>query len=166
MKLYELNTEITAIESKMMAFAEEHEGDVSGFELQGELDKLEGAREDKIINLALWYKNCASDEKAIAVERKNLQARENTLKNRQEWLKTVLTHEVKEGEKLKDTRVSISWKASEAVEITVAPEALPAQYLRKKVTIEADKKPIMEALKSGIEIVGAKIVNRNNIQVK
>ena len=164
MKLYELNTEITSIESKLMAYAEEHEGDVTGFSLQDELDKLEGERNDKIINLALWFKNCGAEEKAIAEERKKLQAREKTLKDRQDWLKTVIAHEVKEGEKLKDPRVNISWRASEAVDVTIEPDLLPVEF--QKVKTEADKTALKTALKSGISIIGATLLSRQNLQVK
>ena len=164
MKLYELNHEIAQIESKYMDFAESNEGDVTDFPMQAALDNLEGEREEKIINLALWFKNCGAEESAIAEERKKLQAREKTLKSRQDWLKTVLAHEVKEGEKLKDPRVNISWKASEAVELTVEPELLPLEY--QKVKVEADKVALKKALKNGTVIIGATIINRQNLQVK
>ena len=164
MKLYELNTEITSIESKLMAFAEEHDGDVTGFSLQDELDKLEGEREEKIINLALWFKNCGAEESAIAEERKKLQSREKTLKNRQDWLKTVLAHEVKEGEKLKDPRVNISWRASESVEVTIEPDLLPTEY--QSIKVSADKTALKTALKSGVSVIGATLLSRQNLQVK
>jgi len=164
MKLYELNHEIAQIESQYMDFAESNDGDVTDFPLKAALDKLEGERNDKIINLALWFKNCGAEETAIAEERKKLQAREKTLKDRQDWLKTVIAHEVKEGEKLKDPRVNISWRASEAVEVTVEPELLPAEY--QKVKIEADKTALKTALKSGISIIGATLLSRQNLQVK
>ena len=164
MKLYELNHEIAQIESQYMDFAESNEGDVTDFPMQAALDNLEGEREEKIINLALWFKNCGAEESAIAEERKKLQAREKTLKSRQDWLKTILAHEVKEGEKLKDPRVNISWRASESVEVTIEPDLLPTEY--QSIKVSADKTALKTALKSGISVVGATLLSRQNLQVK
>lgn len=72
------------------------------------------------------------------------------------------------GEKFKTDRVQISWRRSEQVE-TDADFMLWAKehsaYLRFKEP-EVDKAALKDALKSGIEVPGAHLVENNNIQIR
>lgn len=45
-------------------------------------------------------------------------------------------------------------------------EELPKEYVRETVSVSADKKLIGDALKNGIEIKGAKLIENRNIQLK
>ena len=72
------------------------------------------------------------------------------------------------GENFKTARVSVSWRTSEAVEITPECDAWcreHGEYLREKPP-EIDKAAIKNALKQGGTVFGAALVKRQNIQIK
>ena len=68
------------------------------------------------------------------------------------------------GEKIKTSKVAISWRKSENVQIT-AGAFLPDEYLTYKEP-EPNKAAIKKALKAGTSIDGATLVTTNNIQIK
>lgn len=70
------------------------------------------------------------------------------------------------GEKVESDFVTLSWRKSEAVDIAVTPEFLPEEFQRVKTTVEADKTGIKAALKAGGVIAGAKLVTKQNLQIK
>lgn len=58
----------------------------------------------------------------------------------------------------------IKWRRSEAVEVTDFG-AIPAEYIREKISREPDKAALKAALKAG-PVAGAAIVERKNIMIK
>jgi hypothetical protein len=59
----------------------------------------------------------------------------------------------------------ISNRISKSVEITNIDE-LPKEYLKEKIEISADKTAIKKAIESGINISGALLVTKSNLQIK
>lgn len=45
-------------------------------------------------------------------------------------------------------------------------EAIPDEYKRTKVTVDADKTAIKKAIKSGMEIPGAEVIQKLNMTLK
>jgi len=130
------------------------------------IEQLEMERDAKIENIGCWIKNLEADAAAIKAEAKAMSDRAKAAEKKAEGLRGYLAA-VLAGEKWNSPKVAISWRKSVAVEIDEAelPE-LPEQYVRRKVSVEADKTAIKEALKAGEQIEGCRLVERQNISIK
>ena len=73
--------------------------------------------------------------------------------------------EVLDGQKFQTARVSASWRKSEAVEYVGNVFELPEDYI-KYSDPTVDKTALKKALKNGEEIEGARLVIRQNLQIK
>ena len=127
-----------------------------------ELDKLEMAWKDKCENLCLYIKNLRAELEAVDKEEKAFARRKKAIKNRidnsLEYLKTNL-----HGEKFKTARASVSYRKNEVVVCDI-PEDLDHRFQRVKV--EADKKAIKDALKSGEDVRGAHLEEKVSVILK
>ena len=166
MNLYEITKEIQAIENEMMAWAEEHDGDISEFPLGVELDGLEQDKTAKIISMGLWYKNIVAEAEAIEAEAKKLKKRQAAAENKAERIKEYIGMCLGEGNKLSDPKVVFNWRKSEAVNLLVEAEKLPDEYQRVKTTVDPDRVAIKAALKSGEVLEFAELLEKQNIQIK
>lgn len=124
---------------------------------------LQMERDNKIESVALWYKNLLSDAEQYKIEKENFAKKEKAAKNKAEQLKKYIADALS-GEKFKTTKVAISYRKSEQVEIESTDE-LTEEYL-KYTEPEPDKTKIKQAIKSGIEIPGCQLITNNNIQIK
>lgn len=130
-----------------------------------DLDKLSGLameREIKLEGVALWIKNLEATAKAIRAERDVLKERQEQAERKalmlREWLSGAL-----DGEKIETPKVKISYRKSTAVEVD---DRLPKKWCSKKIVYTPDKVAIKTAIQNGKRITGAKIVERQNIQIK
>ena len=130
-----------------------------------DLDKLSGLameREIKLEGVAVWIKNLEATAKAIRAERDVLKARQEQAENKalalREWLLGAL-----DGEKMETPKVKVSYHKSTAVEVD---DRLPKKWCSKKIVYTPDKFAIKTAIQNGKKITGAKIVERQNIQIK
>lgn len=130
-----------------------------------DLDKLSGLameREIKLEGVALWIKNLEATAKAIKAERDVLKVREEQAEHKalmlREWLSGAL-----DGEKMETPKVKVSYRKSTAVEVD---DRLPKKWCSKKIVYTPDKVAIKTAIQNGKRITGAKIVERQNIQIK
>lgn len=165
MKLYELTGEQARLEELLEAAIDPETGEIVDADLVAAYDAVTLATEEKAEACAVLFKNYNAEAEAIKAEVKALTARAKTLTNRAESLKGYMARCLTPGQTIKTPRVAISWRRSEAVEID--PEAvasLPAEYT--KTTVEANKAAIKAALKDGDEIPGARLVERQNLQIK
>lgn len=149
------------IDSAIMACIDAETGEIVD---PDKLEALQMERERKIENVALWVKNLKALTSAIKAEKDALAEREAIHKAKIEslskWLVGVL-----DGAKFETPKVKISFRNSEAVEITDESE-IPAEYMREKVQTAPDKTAIKEALKSNFNVPGAILVQNKNIQIK
>lgn len=60
----------------------------------------------------------------------------------------------------------LSFRKSEAVQISIDAKELPKEYQRIKIVYEPDKDKIKAALKSNQLINGAELITRQNLQIK
>lgn len=130
-----------------------------------DLDKLSGLameRENKLEGVALWIKNLDATTKAIKAERDALKERQEQAEHKalalREWLSKAL-----DGEKMETPKVKVSYRKSTAVEVD---DRLPKKWCSKKIVYTPDKVAIKTAIQNGKRITGAKIVERQNIQIK
>ena len=129
-----------------------------------ELDKLQMAREDKIEGVGLWIKNLEAEAAAVKAEKDNMADRQKRLEKKAESLKRYLAYAL-DGQKFSTPKIALSWRRSESVVIT--DEALlPENCLNVTIVKKPDKKVIKDALKAGKEIMGAELVEKQNLQIK
>ena len=127
------------------------------------LDALKMERDTKIRNIACWIRNLESDEAQLAEQIKIFQARKKAAENKRESLKSYLASFLN-GAKWKNKEVSISWRKSDAVEVTDMSK-LSSYYLRYKEP-EVNKTLLKNDLKAGIVLNGAYLAEKNNIQIR
>jgi hypothetical protein len=128
------------------------------------LESLVMQRTEKIEAVALWIKNLLSDAAAIKAEKDALADREAKCRKKAEDLKKWLGLAL-EGQKFSTSRCAVSFRRSETVE--VADMALiPAELLRVKTEVEPNKAAIKALLKEGREVVGCRLVENQNVQIK
>ena len=134
---------------------------------------LQAERDEKIEDTALWYKELVAEAKAIREEEIRLAKRRRLAETNAEKLKGHLNYALA-GEKFRTAKVDISYKKSTAVEIKPADEAavveeLQASGLDNCLIYSApriSKTELAKALKAGVVVPGAELVERNNIQVR
>ena len=129
------------------------------------LEALEMARSEKISGVACWVKELKAEAEAIKAEKQALEKRQKAAENKAEQLKKYLAFALN-GAKFEDARCKISYRKSESVELDEGLDVntLPDELCRIKR--EASLTAIKDAIKSGNEVAGARIVEKNSIQIK
>jgi aldehyde:ferredoxin oxidoreductase len=167
MKLYEYNQALRELLENGLVVDEET-GEIL-FEGAEDLAALEMAREEKILAVAKVLAEQQADLKAYSDERKALAARmlkrEAAMEKKTEWLKTYLRIHA-QGEKVKDGTISLSWRNSKSVIVSVPAEQLAEEYRSVKVSITPNKKKLLEALESGAEVLGVSIEEKVSPVIK
>ena len=165
MQLYAIKSEYDAILQLCNQHAEENNGEIPE-SLSDSLEAICDTLEEKAVNCALLVKNCLGEAEAIKCEEKRLAARRKIAENTAERVKTYLSAYLPAGTKINEARVVIGWRKSEAVKINDGI-AVPREYCRIiPETVEPDKIALKSALKSGVEIAGVSIEEKQNIQIK
>lgn len=153
MNLYEIDNAITAC-------VDEETGEIIDLE---KLNELLMERDTKIEKVALWIKNLDALATSIKAEcdalDKRMKSAENKAKSLREWLKNAL-----DGQKFETAKVAVSFRKSETTEVD--ENVLDKKWCKEKVTYTPDKTAIKNAIKSGQNVNGAKLVTKKNIQIK
>ena len=142
-----------------MSLVDEETGEILDFEA---FDNLQMEKDKKIENTALWIKNLQAEAEALKAEKMAFAERQKSAENKINSLKKYLSDYLA-GQKFETAKAKISFRKSEAVEIADL-DKIPQEYL--KVTYAADKTAIKSALRNGVAIEGAEIVQNNNISIK
>ena len=159
MTLYEINNEIYSL---IRAGIDPETGEISE-ETADKLNALEKARDEKLENIGLFIKNLLAEATACKAEAKAFTERAKSAESKAEWLKGYMSRTL-EGQAFKTDRLSVTFRKSQAVEITDF-YAIDDDFLRFKEP-EIDKAKIREALKAGKEVKGAELVDKLNISIK
>ena len=132
------------------------------------LEALQMERDTKVENLALAYKNMQAEAKAIKAEEEALAERRKATEAKAERAREYLDF-VLAGEKFSTPRVAVSYRKSKKLKladgfVSWAMEHAP-DYLRYKDP-EADKTNITAAIKNGVFIPGAELVESQSMTIK
>jgi len=163
MTLYEINEEITnCVKINDSEAVDTTTGEVISIDY---LEHLEMAKDEKIENIVKFYKNLLAEHEAYKKESDRLGKLAKTSKNKAEQLKAYLGYCL-QGEKFNsaDGLHKVSFRRTESVDITDL-KIIPETYLRYKDP-EADKNAIKEAIKSGVEINGAVLIEKQSVTIK
>lgn len=120
--------------------------------------------ENKVENYIKVMKNLDADIEARKNEIDRLKKLNDADKSKKERMKNDLatSMELTGHEKVDTTLFKVSFRKSEAVEVDDL--LLPEAY--KVATWKADKKRLKEDLKNGLEILGAELVERKNLNIR
>jgi uncharacterized protein with FMN-binding domain len=127
-------------------------------------DALQIDRNDKLENVALWYKNLLSEAQAFRAEKDVFAEKQKRAESKAESLKNYLDSALN-GSKFETVKVNISYRKSTSVDV-LDIDSLPEQYRKEVTTVSADKIEIAKALKVGEVVTGAELVENQNIQIK
>ena len=159
MTIYEIDNEI-------MNCIDMETGEVIDTE---KLNDLQMERDEKIENVALWIKELKAEAEAIKNEKQALAERQRVAENKAESLKNWLAYALN-GEKFKTSKCSISYRKTEAVEVTECGlEALMKDHedLLTYKELEPNKKAIKDAIKNdGLTVAGVQLVQKTSTIIK
>ena len=165
MNLYEI--EKTLNEFMETGFEKYVDTETGEFDEQGfkdDLGQLELTKDEKIENTGLFIKNLLADIIELKAEEKALAERRKAKENKAEYLKNILSVSLG-GNKFETAKIALTFRKSEQVKI-VDEEKLPKDFLKEKVTVSADKTAIKKAIKAGQAVVGAELIEMQNLQIK
>jgi hypothetical protein len=154
MKLYEIE----------QAILECVDGDTGEIIDVDRLNQLAIDKRTKIDNIISWYKQLAAEVTAIENEVKALKERQNHKITKSESLKQWLG-DVLNGSIFESSRNFVSWRKSD--EVYIFDEAkVPDEYKDEKIETCISKSDIKKAIKNNIDVAGAVLIYKNNIQIK
>lgn len=159
MNLYQINQQIEDLLDQVNDDGEILEG---VFE---QLTELQMAESDKLEAIGCLLKNWKSDADAIRAEEKKLADRRRATENRTERLRDYAAWYMQQTgkQKFNSPRAVLSFRKSTSVNI--ADESMiPTEYFQIKT--EISKAEIAKALKSGVTVPGAVLVEKQNLQVR
>lgn len=157
MTLFDINKAILEFDYEI----DEETGEILNAE---ELDALELARDEKIEGVGLWIKNLQAEAEAVKKEKDAMADRQRRLEKKAESLKNYLAWAL-QGEKFSTPRIAMSWRKSESVLIP-DEAALDDRFVNIQMIKKPDKKLIKDTLKAGLEVPGAELVTKQNLQIK
>ena len=153
MKLYEIDAEI-------MNLIDDETGEILD---TARFDELSGERDAKVENICLYIKNLEAEAEALKAEKDAFAQRQKVAENKMNSLKQFLSNYL-EGTSFKTTKVNVSFRKSESLEISDVYK-IPEDFLKYKEP-DVDKTALKQAIKAGAEVEGASIIEKLNIQIK
>lgn len=162
MSLYELDTKIKGcIQLDAEHVVDTEDGEI--FDLQ-QFEALQMERGQKIEGMCCYIKNLMAEAVAYEAEEKRMRERRAAKEREIDRCKGYLAG-VLYGEKFETPRCKISWRKSEICNV-LNIDTVPDEFKRTKVTIDADKTAIKKAIKAGMEIPGAEVIQKLNMTLK
>ena len=162
MTLYEL----TKAYSDFAAAVEN--GEIPEEAIADTFDMLEGDLDEKIDNTACAIKNLNVEIKGIDDEIKALMARKKSKENSVAFLKDNITRAMQSSgkDRFETARNKITFRKSERLEIYDEEKFVEAHPEFVSYTPKISKADVKGAVKSGVEVSGAQLVEAQNSQIK
>ena len=131
------------------------------------MDQLEGEFNTKIDNICAYIKNQEALRSGISDEIKSLNDRKKSVDNKIDYLKGLITDSMarRDVKKLETPRNKISFRKSVSVNV-LDDSQIDGSYFVEKVERKLDKKTLLADLKNGVEVDGAELLEKQNIQIK
>lgn len=147
------------IDEQILACVDMETGEIVDFE---KLEELNIARDEKIENLCLWIKNLKAQAEMLKAEKDSFAQRHKTAENKIASITNYLQGYLN-GTKFETTKVKVSYRKSEALEIAEGAK-VPEEFIEYEP--KYDKKGLKQYLNECGTIEGVSIVVRNNMQIK
>lgn len=166
MNIYQLTTEAEELYNALLNNIDEETGEVDS-QILAALEGTQEAFREKAVNIALIIRMFENKKAEIRGEIQRLQALEKKVSNNIERLSNNLSSACLrlDMRNIADHRAVISFRKSEQTIIYNADD-IPQEYIKEKIEKSFDKIAIKAAIKSGVEVAGAKIETVQNIQIK
>ena len=164
MNLYEINQALAERLTQLGELLEN--GETPSQSMIDELLDLKGDLTDKLINYGKFIKNTQSDIDSLDSEIKRLTAKKRALQNRTDILKenmcvAMLANDI---DKIDDPIMPIRLQNSpQSLQLTISPDKLPPEF--QAIEISAKTQQIKNALKDGVKIHGAQLVQLKHIRI-
>lgn len=133
------------------------------------LEAVIGQFDVKAQSVIGYIKNQEMTEAMLEEHIKQMNEKLKVIKARNQSLKDYLERNMKAAGiteiKADDGTFKASFRKSKAVEILDEAQ-IPAEFMRETVKIEPNKTAIRKAIESGQDVAGAKIEERQNLQIK
>lgn len=162
MKLYEIPEEYRKVLEGVQV--DEETGEILGADA---LVEFAGDLNETIKNSALYLFELDSEAQQIDAQIKRLKARKDGMKRRADTLKNLMLDAMTSTglKKVSDPLVTVYLRKSTAT-IVDNMELIPKDLLRVKVETSPDLVAISKTIKSGIEVPGAHLEERQNVNIK
>lgn len=162
MKLYEIPEEYRKVLEGVQV--DEETGEILGTDA---LVEFAGDLNETIKNTGLYLFELDSEAQQIDAQIKRLKARKDGMKRRAETLKNLMLDAMTSTglKKVSDPLVTVYLRKSTAT-IVDNMELIPKDLLRVKVETSPDLVAISKTIKSGIEVPGAHLEERQNVNIK
>lgn len=155
--------DIVAIERQLEAIAEANEGEIPEEKLM-ELVEAQTKSVEQIDKLCRYMRHMEMGADACTAEVIRIEAMRDKAKNRIASIKKYLTPFVAKRGKMTIGTFTLSVRKSESVELD--DQFFNANFSRVVETVKPNRKMIKEALKEGLKIKGARLVDKQNLQLK
>ena len=151
---------------ELIQMIEDADGEVTEEILQA-LQLNETDFQSKAVSYGYVIKGFENTEEIIDKEIDRLRDLKIKAAKRQELFKKILSDAMQEYgiEKIETATLKLSFRKSEAVNIT-DERLIPDDFLITKTVVDISKTKIKDALKVGIDVPGAELVTRQNLQIK
>jgi phosphoribosyl-ATP pyrophosphohydrolase len=159
--LYNISNEYKAI----MAAIEANEGEITD-EVAPMLEIVEANLQEKAVNYAFMIKHYEDRGSLIAAEIKRLQGLKAKADKTAEKLSDRIASAMQEFgiTKVEGETITLSFRKSTAIEIE-AEEQLNVEFMKFSKPVP-DKTAIKKAIEEGREVIGARLVTNQNLQIK
>ena len=169
MKLYELTSEYNTLLNML-----DEESEISTEAITDTLESISAEIEVKADNIACVLKNLYAEIAAIKAEETRLAERRKSKEAAYDRIKQYLSDELQKANvsKVETARNKITFRRSESVDLLVDENAFINWATENRDDLLTYKQPtinktaIKAAIKGGANIVGAQIVEKQNIQIK
>lgn len=162
MHIYELNEQIKALSEQ--DWVDPETGEVTDEGVACALNELILARDEKIENIGLWYKDVLAEAEAIKAEEKKLESRRRGKERLAESLKRYMDY-ILAGQKFSTPRVAISFRnVPNGKTVIDNPALIPMGFQR--VITEPIKSEIAKAIKAGMDVPGAHLEDSHSVIVR
>ena len=160
--LYEINNSIANFEPEV----DEDTGELLNGDL---LDRLNMDRDAKIESICLYIKNLDAEATAIKSEKQSLDERQKQKERKRDSLKKYLESALA-GEKFETAKCKVSYRKSQSVvvgdEFSVWAAIHKPELIRTTIKTEPDKTAIKDAIKNGVAVVGAELIETQSMSIK
>lgn len=161
-KLYEL----TEMYKNVWDLISDEDIDIEMLEVA--LQNIEESIELKADNMAKLIKSIDGDVIALKEEEKRLASRRKALESKQTNIKNYLHHQLETMgiDKVKTTLFTVALQNNPPSVKFTNEDLIPEMYKKEVTTITIPKKEILDAIKSGIEVPGAEIIQGKSLRIR
>ena len=159
-KLYELTSELRAIQDRIFDSIDQETGEVEVDELtEAALDSIDMAFDSKVDGIARIVRSLMSTADCLKAEEVRLAKRRKAAEQNVAWLKAYVRGAMIEADKpkIKTPMFTVYLQTSAPPVLIEDGSVLPEEYLQPPKPREANKVALKKALKGGVDVPGARL---------